>query len=130
MPSAMVGRAGALTVTMTTSCGPRSDGRSVATGYERSVPSRVSTRNPFWRMAANCSPRAIRETSAPLPASRPAICPPTAPAPYMQIFMFSVPWLSRLRKLLTFLFCGGAEEGDVVTGGYVAGTELEVLSDQ
>src|SRR6185503_11698094 len=36
-------------------------------------------------------PRATTDTSCPLAASRAAMCPPTAPAPNMQIFMEALP---------------------------------------
>src|SRR4051794_33954291 len=131
MCSAIVGRAGALTATMTMSCGCRSPGRSVATGRETSIPSRVSTRSPSCLIAASCSPRAISETSVSPAASRPAMWPPTAPAPYTQILMCGPGSVTcRSVELPALLCCGGAEERDVVAGRDVIGTELLVTTDE
>ena len=72
MVAATAGSAGAFTVTITASCGPRSAGLSLAGSFTLIVASGVSTVRPLARIAARCAPRATTDTSAPPRARLPA----------------------------------------------------------
>jgi hypothetical protein len=81
IPAAIDAKAGAFTATITASCGPSSAGSALAATGAWISPSAACTTRPSRWIAARCAPRATTDTSAPPLNSRPARCPPIAPAP-------------------------------------------------
>ena len=78
---------GALSATITRSCGPSAAASSLTAIRLVCEPDAASTRKPCSRTRASVAPRATADTSCPARTSRAAISPPTAPSPTMATFM-------------------------------------------
>lgn len=81
MPCATPRIAGALTATMTRSCGPSSAGRSLTVTGALSVCPAIVRRRPCARSASSAAPRATTLTAQPDCANFTPSQPPMAPAP-------------------------------------------------